>query len=177
MNGLTRVIYSCIVMTYGPRQRCPKGRTSESCSRVAAAVRSTAQCRRAFSTRLFDFCSTSIPLFATGSAVEGASACERIQAGIYGKASAQLDPARAVVRICQKDLNQRSRESSARGAAATRGRAWLRRSQPWRAAFNWSITLIDCRQTNWLRYISCSCRSGGEQSETRSLNPTHLSWR
>jgi hypothetical protein len=177
MTSLTDVIYGFTVMTYGPRQRRPKGRTSEPRSCTAAAVRSMARSGRAISARLFDFCPASLSLSATGSAVEEASAGVRIQVGIHGKASTQLDPARALVRLCQKDLDQRSRESSARGALATRGRAWLRRSQPWRAAFNWSITLIDCWQTNWRRYINCSCPSGGELSETRSLNPTHLSRR
>src|SRR6266566_8644789 len=122
MIGLTDVISGCIVMTYGPRQRCPKSRTSESRSRLAAAVRSTARRRRAFGARLLHFFPTGLSVFTASPALERTSSGERIQAGVHGKASTQFDSAGAVVRICQKNLDQRSRESSAVGAPATRRR-------------------------------------------------------
>jgi|SRR3954452_5101610 len=87
----------------------------------------------------------------------------------HGKAPTQFDSAGAVVRICQKDVNQRSRDSSAASVPATRGRSWLSRGQPRRDAFNWSIVLIACHQTSWLRHITYSCLNGGEQSKVRPL--------
>jgi hypothetical protein len=176
MSGLTDVIYGCTVMTYGPCQRCPKGRTSEPRSGAAAAIRSIARSGRAISPRLLHFPAASIPLRAAGSAFEGAGSGERIQAGIYGKASARFDSARTVVRICQKNVDQRSRDSSAASVSATRGRSWLSRNQPRRIAFNWSIVLIACRQKSWLGYITCSCPIGGGLSELRPPTIQRL-WR
>jgi hypothetical protein len=177
MSSLTDVIYGCIVMTYGARQRCPKGRTSEPCSRSAAAVRSTSRGSRAIGARLFDFASASLSVSTAGPRAEGASAGERIQAGVYGQASTPFDSARAVVRLCQKDLDQRSRESSARGVLTTRGRSWLSRSRCRRAAFSWSIVLIACCPTSWRRYISYSCPSGGGRWAVRLPDPIPLSRR
>ncbi|MCU1500207.1 MAG: hypothetical protein JWM47_4160 [Acidimicrobiales bacterium] len=167
MTGLTFVIRGCTVMTYGPCKRPPESRTSEPRTPAIGAIRSIARSGRPISARLFDFSSASLSLFATGSAIEGASAGDGIEAGVHGKAARQLDSACAVVRICQKNLDQRSRDSSAASVPATRGRSWLSRSQPRRAAFNWSIALIACRQTSWLRYISCLCPIDGEQSDVR----------
>jgi hypothetical protein len=161
MVGLTDVIYSCTLMAYGPRQRCPKGRTSEPSTGAIKAVRATARSGRTLCARLFDFSPASLSLFATGSAAEGTSAGERVQAGVHGKAPTQFDSARAMVRLCQKDLDQRSRDASAASVPATRGRSWLNRNRSRRAAFGWNIALIACCQTNWLRYISCSCPIGG----------------
>jgi hypothetical protein len=167
MTGLTCVIGGCTVMTYGPRQRRPKSRTSEPRTRAIEAIRRTSRCGRATSAGMLHFSSAGVPLCAAGPALKGTGSCERIQTGVHGKAPTQFDSARAVVRICQKDVDQRSRDSSAASVPATRGRSWLSRSQPRRAAFSWSIALIACGQTSWLRYISCSCPIGGEQSEVR----------
>jgi hypothetical protein len=174
MRGLTDVIYSCIVMTYEPRQRRPKSRTSEPCSRPAATVRSTARCRRAISPRLLHFHPAGLSVFAASPTLEGTSSSGRIQVGVYGQASTQFDSACAVVRICQKNLDQRSRDSSAVGALATQGRSWLSRRRSWRAAFNWSIILIACCQKNWLRCISYLCPIGGGPLEGCPPNPMQL---
>jgi hypothetical protein len=177
MTGLTDVIYGCTVMTYGPCRRCPKSRTSEPRTRAIGAIRSIARCGRAISARLFDFSSASVSLRAAGPALEGTSCGDRIQASVHGKAPTQFDSARTVVRICQKNLDQRSRDSSAASVPATRGRSWLSRSRSRRADFSWSIALIACCQTNWLRRISCSCPIGGGLSQIKLPNPTHLSRR
>jgi len=165
MTGLTYVIGGCTVMTYGPRQRRPKSRTSEPRTRAIGAIRRTPRCGRAISAGLLHFSSAGIPLRAAGPALKGTCCGERVQTGVHGKAPTQFDSSRAVVRICQKDVDQRSRDSSTVSVPATKGRSWLSRSQPRRAAFNWSIVSIACRQTSSLRYISCSCPIGGEQSE------------
>jgi hypothetical protein len=165
MTGLTYVICGCIVMTYGSRQRRPKSRTSKPRPRAIGAIRRTLQCGRATSAGMLYFSSAGVPLRAAGPAFKGTCCGERIQTGVHGKTSTQFDSSRAVVRICQKDVDQRSRDSSAASVPATRGRSWLSRSQPRRAVFSWSIVLIACRQTSWLRYISGSCPIGGEQSE------------
>ena len=165
--GLTYVITGCIVMTYGPRQRRPKSRASEPRTRAIRAIRRTPRCCRATSAGMLHFSSASVQLRAAGPALKGTGSCERSQTGVHGKAPTQFDSAGTVVRICQEDIDQRSRDSSAASVPATRGRSWLSRNQPRRAVFNLSIVLIACRQTSSLRYISCSCPIGDEQSEVQ----------
>jgi hypothetical protein len=165
MSALTYVMSGCTFMTYGPRQRRPKSRTSEPRTHALGAIRRAPRCGRATSAGMLHFCSAGVPLRAAGPAFKGACCGERIQTGVHGKAPTQFDSSRAVVRICQEDVDQRSRDSSAASVPATKGRSWLSRSQPRRAVFSWSIVLIVCHQTSLLRYISCSCRIGDEQSE------------
>ena len=171
---LTRVIYGCTVMTYEPRQRGAKGRAAESCSRPAAADRSTARGRRAVGARLFHFFPTSLPVPSASAKVERTGSRERAQASVHGKASTQLDSARAVVRICQKDLYQRSREPGATGVPAARGRSWLSRGQSRHAPFDWNIDLTACRLTNWLRLISYCYPNGDGRLGEHPLNHSIL---
>ena len=171
---LTRVIYGCTVMTYGARQRGAESRAAESCSRPTAADRSTARGRRAVGARLFHFFPTSLSIPAASAKAERAGPDKRAQTGVHGQAPTQPDSARAVVRICQKDLNQRSREPGASVVPATRGRSWLSRGQSRHGHFGWNIDLTACWLTNWLRLISCWYPIGGERLERHPLNQSIL---
>jgi len=144
---LRYVINSCIVMTYGPRQRYPKSRASQSCSHSTARVRPTARSRRAAGTRLFHFSPAGISLSARSASVGKAAGRHRAQAGVYGETAAQLDSAGAVVRICQEPVHQRSGEPCLGGTAATRARAWLRVVPL--ETFAWNIGSIVCWKRNW----------------------------
>src|SRR5215469_16579183 len=119
---LTDVIYGCSVMTYGSRQWGPKVRTSQPCSTALAATRATAQGGGETGGRVFDFSPPSLPLPATGPAPHQTGGSERVEAGVHRQAFSQFDSAGAVVRICQEGRNQRSREWSALGVLASRGR-------------------------------------------------------
>jgi hypothetical protein len=167
---LTDVIYGFILMTYGPRQRGAKSRAAESCSRPATADRSTAPSRRAVGARLFHLFPTSLSVPAASAKAARAGSGERAQAGVYSQAPTQLDSARAVVRICQKNLNQRGREPGAIGVPATRGRSWLSRGQSRRAHFGWNIDLTACWPTNWRRLISCWCQTDDGPLQGNPLN-------
>ena len=125
MICLTYVTNRCINMTYRSRQRCPESQASEPRSGLVAAVRSTARRRGAIGARLCHLSTASLSIPPAGRALESASPSERIQAGVHGEAPTQFDSAGAVVRICQEDLDQRSREPGTVGAPATRGRSWL----------------------------------------------------
>jgi hypothetical protein len=171
---LTRVICGCIVMTYGSRQRGRESRAAESCSRPAAADRSTARGCRAIGARLFHFSPTSVSIPAAGAKAERASSCERAKAGVYRQAPTQFDPAGAVVRICQTNLDQRGRDSSAPGVPATRGRSWLSRRRSRHDVFSWNIGSIACCRTNWLRHISCWCPTVDGPSEPHPSNHPNL---
>lgn len=174
---LTRVIYGRTVMTYGSRQRGGESRTTESCSPPIAADRSIARGRRAVGARLFHLSPTSLSIPAASTVAERAGSGERAKAGVYSQASTQLDSARAVVRICQEDVYQRSREPGAIGVPATRGRSWLSRGQARHASFGWSIDLTAWWATNWRRLINCWCPTGDERLQGQPLNPTVLSRR
>ena len=171
---LTRVICGCTVMTYGSRQRGPESRAVESCSRPAAADRSVARGGRAFGARLFYFFPTSLSIPAASTKAERAGSRERAKAGVHRQAPTQLDSARAVVRICQKDLHQRSREPGAIGAPATRGRSWLSRGQSRHAPFGWNIDLTAYWLTNWRRLTSCWYPTGDGRLQRQPLNHTML---
>jgi len=174
MSRLTYVISGCTVMTYGSGQRSPEGRTFEPRPRPVAAVRSTARCRGAIGARLFHFSAASLSLPTASPAVERTSPGERVQAGVHGKASRQFDSAGTVVRICQKNIDQRSREPGPRGALAARKRSWLSRSRALHAPFIWNIDSTVCCPTNSLRRISCWCLSGDRRSEEPPPNQPHL---
>ena len=152
---LTDDIYGCTVMTYGSRQRGREGRAAESCSPPTEADRSTARSRRAVGARLFHFFPTSLSIPAASPEAERAGCGERAETGIHGQTPTQPDPARAVVRICQKDLYQRGRGPGAIGVPATRRRSWLSRGQSRHDVFSWNIDLTACWLTNSPRHISC----------------------
>ena len=167
---LTRDICGCTVVSNEPRQRSAEGGAAESCPRPAGAYRSTARGCRAVGARLFHFFPTSLSIPAAGAKAERAGPGERAQAGVHSQAPIQFDSARAVVRACQKNFNQRSREPGAFGVPPTRGRSWLRRDQSRRAPFGWSIDLIACWLTNWLRLIRCWCLTDDGRSEGHPLD-------
>jgi hypothetical protein len=171
---LTRVICSCTVMTYGPRQRGAESRAAESCTRPTAAERAIAGGRRAVGARLFHFSPTSVSIPAASTAVERAGSGKRAKAGVHSQASTEFDPARAVVRICQKDFNQRSREPGASVVPATRGRSWLSRGQSRHGHFGWNIDLTACGLTNWLRLISCWYPTGDERLQEHPVNHSRI---
>src|SRR5713101_7572164 len=143
MNAcLRRVINSCTLMTYESRHRHPKNRATQPRARFAAAVGATARCRRAPGARLLYLSATGLSLPAASAAAERASGRGRVEVGIHGEAAAQLDSTGAVVRICQRTLDQRSGQPCVARAAATRARSWLSRSRLYYALFSWSIVSI-----------------------------------
>src|SRR5437660_11887839 len=174
MICLTYVTNRCINMTYRSRQRCPESQASEPRSGLVAAVRSTARRRGAIGARLCHLSTASLSIPPAGRALESTRPGERIQAGVHGEASTQFDSAGAVVRICQEDLDQRSREPGALGAPATRGRSWLSPSRLRHGPFSWSIDLTACCPTNWLRHITCSCPTVDPRSEGQAPHPPQL---
>ena len=76
--------------------------------------------------------------------------------------------------ICQKDLDQRSRESGATGVPAARGRSWLSRGRSRYVPFGWNIDLTACRLTNWRRLISCWRPTGDGPLQQRPRNHSIL---
>jgi hypothetical protein len=171
---LTCAICGCIIVTYGPRKRGRESRAAKSCSRPAAPDRSTARGCRAIGARLFHFFPTSLSIPAARTKAERAGSRERAKAGVHSQASAQPDSAGAVIRICQKDLHQRSREPGVIGAPAARRRSWLSRGESRHERFGLNINLTVWRLKNWLRLIRYWYPIGGERLERHPPNQSIL---
>jgi uncharacterized protein YcaQ len=96
----------------------------------------------------------------------------RNEGGLYGETAAQFDSARAVVRICQKTLDQRSGQPCVARAAATRARSWLSQSRSYYALFSWSIVSIAyCRKSS-PKPIRFWCRINVGRSQAQSPSRT-----
>ena len=169
MNArLYRVVNSCILMTYGSRQRRRKSPAPQPRARVTAAIRATARCRRAPGAGLLYLSATGLSLLAASTAVERAGSGGRIEVGVHSEVAAQFDPAGAVVRICQETLDQRSGQPCVARAAATRARSWLSRSRFYYALFNRSIVSIVCWRRSWRKPIRFWCRTSAGRSQAQS---------
>jgi hypothetical protein len=170
-------IYSCILMTYGSCERSRESRPAEPCSQALAACRGVAGGSRAVGPRLFHLSSASLSIPPTSTATESTRPGWRGQTCVYRKTTAQSDPTRTVVRICQKIIHQRGCQPGLTGAAATRGRSWL--SQSWlnHAPCSWSIASIDCWQRNWRRSISCWCPTSAHRLAQPSVPQRRHTWR
>jgi hypothetical protein len=162
------VTNSCILMTYGSRQRRRKSRAPQPRARFAAAGQASARCRRALGARLLYLSPTGISVPAASVAVERTSGRSRIEGGLHGEAAAQFDSAGAVVRICQKTLDQRSGQPCVARASATRARSWLSRSGLHHALSSWSIvSIVYCRRS-WPKPIRFWCRINVGRSPAQS---------
>jgi hypothetical protein len=167
-SHLRYVINGCILMTYGSRQRRPKSRAPQPRARFAAQGQASARCRRAVDARLLYLSTTGISVPAASAAVERTSGRSRIEGGFHGEAAAQFDSTGAVVRICQKTLDQRSGQPCVARASATRARSWLSRNRFHYALFSWSIVSIVCCRRSWPKPIRCRCRINVGRSPAQS---------
>ncbi len=166
--GLPCDINSCTLMTYGSRQRRRKSRAPQPRARVAAAAQASARCRRALGARLLNLSTTGISVPAARAAVESTSGRGRIEGGLHSEAAAQFDSTGAVVRICQKTLDQRSGQPCVARAASTRARSWLSRSRFQYALFSWSIVSIVCCRRSWPKPSRFWCRINVSRSQPQS---------
>ena len=162
------VINGCILMTYGSRERRRKSRAPQPRERFAAAVQASIRCSPALGARLLYLSTTGISVLAARAAVERTSGRGRIQGGLHGEAAAQFDSAGAVVRICQKTLDQRSGQPCVACAAATRARSWLSRSRFYYALFSWSTVSIVCCRRSWPKPIRFWYRINVGRSQAQS---------
>ncbi len=167
---LTCVSTGCIYMTYGPRQRRPESRASQSSTRVAPAVRPTSRCGGAIGAGLFYLSPASLSVPPASAASQGTRPCERGQVGVHCQASTQFDSSRAVVRRGEGTVDQRGRQSGFARTAPARARAWVSRSQLGYSRFSWNIGLTVCCPRNWPRSTKRWCPICAGPSEERFLH-------
>lgn len=174
---LTYVIEGCMYMTYGPRQRCPESRASESRSGPAATGRPTPRGCRAAGARLFHLFPAGVSLPPASAAIESARGSQRAQAGVHGEAAAHADPARAVVRICQGVVHQRRRHPGVVGPAAARAWAWLSRHRLGLARYSGNTASTVYCPRSWPRSTRCWCPTSAGPSPERGAPGPPTGWR
>src|SRR6266478_6062748 len=112
---LCRVIYGCIVVTYGSRQRERKSRTPQPCPRTTAADRSSATCGRADGARLRCLSASSLSLSAAGPPFEATSPHRRHQGRFHREALPKVGTTSALVREHHWSIAKRNRQPGVAG--------------------------------------------------------------
>ena len=148
-------MYSCILMTYEPRQRGSKSRASQSRSPVAATVRASARCCRADGSRLFPLSSPGVSLPLTSAPFEAAASRGRCQGCLHGEAIPELGRTSAFPRCRHGSVVKQGCQSSVARSARSETGAWLSARPGRNSAFDASIGLIVCCQISWPKSTSC----------------------
>src|SRR5271157_5420764 len=150
----TYVIYSCINMSYAPRQSRAQSQTSQSCSRPAAAVSAFARRRLPYGAGQRPLAAPGLSLSATSSASEAAASGQRYQSRFHREAFSQIGKASPDSCPGDRFVLERVREPGVSGPANAETRAWLS-GVPSAASFSCNICLIVCCRISWNRLISC----------------------
>jgi hypothetical protein len=152
------VIYGCIFVTYGSRQRGRKSRTSQLCSRTLAAVRSSARCCRADGAGPRRLSTSSLSLSAAGAPLETTSSRRGYQGCFHCEALARVSATRALVREHYGSLVKRDRQPGVAGGPEAEKRAWLSAAHRTATLFSWNIDSIVCFSRDWSKPTNCWCR-------------------
>lgn len=164
------VVTSCIFMSDAARQRDREDQETQSRTRSASGGQSTFRRCRAVGARLLHLPASGVPISRTSSATEGARPAWRSQTGVHSEAATQPDSASSSVRHNEGIVHQRGGQPSIARATAARARAWVSRKQNAHTPFGWSIDLIVCCRTNWLKSTSCWSRRSGDRSAASKGN-------
>src|SRR5271157_1524488 len=148
------VIYSCINMSYAPRQSRAQSKTSQSCSRPAAAVSAFTRRRLPYGAGQRSFAAPGLSLSATSSASEAAASGQRYQSRFHRQAFSPIGEASSDSCPGGRLVLERVREPGVSGATNAETRAWLS-GVPSAANFSSNIYLIVCCRISWNRFISC----------------------
>src|SRR2546426_3331359 len=138
------VTYGCIFVSYGPSYRGRESRTPQPCTRTVAALRPLAGCRRANGERFRDLSTTSLSLFAAGSAPEAAGSRRRCQGGVHRQAFSRIDSTPSGFCEPHRFVVERDREPSAPRRFAAEKKAWLGGPHSTATRFISNIASIGC---------------------------------
>lgn len=162
---LRHVTCGCIYVTYASRDRHPKSRKTQPCTRAASSIRRSARCRHTVGERFWRFSTPGVSLPPAGPAPQGTGACERFQSGFHRQALSRIGSTPSDIRQPRRLVLERSRKSSpARGLAAEK-KAWLRGPRSIATQFNMNIGLIVCFCKNSSKLTNFSCPRSVEPSD------------
>jgi len=169
MKCLHSVIYGCILVTHGASQRCRKSRASQSCTRLVAAIRTSARCSRQDGSRLLDLPPPSVSISSTSRTTETGCSHHRCQDCVHCKALGTAGG--TVTFICQheRDVAERHCEPGIGGFPSAEDKAWVNDHQVGATRFSWNIGLIVCYRQSWNRSMSCWCPTGDGRSKQQRI--------
>jgi hypothetical protein len=155
MNCLHNVTYGCTVVTHGASQRCRESRASQSCTRFAAAIRSSSGRSGQDGSRLLRFPTPSISISSTSRTIEtGCSHCGREDC-VHGEAFRSVGRTSPFVRQDERLIAQRHCKPCSGGVSPAEKEAWVNGHQVGATRFSWNIGLIVCYRQNWNRFMNC----------------------
>ncbi len=154
---LPHVIYGCIVVTYGSRQRDRKSPAPQPCPATAAPVRSSAGRGGADGAGLRCVSASSISLSAAGPALEATRSDRRYQSRLHREALPRVDTTNPLVREHDGSIAKRDRQSGVAGGTEAETKAWLSELHATATLFSWNIASIVCSSRNWRKPTNCWC--------------------
>lgn len=156
MNPLTCVTRERMYMTYGPRQRCPKGRAAQSGAHPAAGAPALAGCRRTPCPDVLHLPAPGLSLPRASTLTQAPCSGQRCQDFLHREAFAQPGRQASRLRRFHRIDLERDRQSGLLGGTTSRGRSWLT-GRVDNGHCGWNTNLIACCRRNWLRLMNCSC--------------------
>jgi hypothetical protein len=159
MNCLYNVTCGCTVVTHGASQRRRKSRTSQSCARFAAAIRSFARRSRRDGPRLLCLPPASISVSSTSRAIETGCSNSGQEDCVHREAFRSVGRTSAFIRQQQKHIAERHCEPRSGGFSTAKEEAWVNGHEVVATRFSWNIGLIVCYRQNWNRFTNCWCQT------------------
>jgi hypothetical protein len=169
MNCLHNVTCGCTVVTHGASQRCRKSRASQSRTRFAAAIRSSARCRRQDGSRLFRLPTPGISVSSTGRTIETGCTSSGREDCVHREAFRSVGRTSAFIRQQERHIAQRYCQPCFGGFSLAENEAWVNGHQVVATRFSWNIGLIVCYRQNWNRFMKCWCLTSDGRSRRHRI--------
>jgi hypothetical protein len=156
-NLLTCDINRRTHMSYDSRQRCSKGRATQSGAHASSRAGTPARGRRTLGPRLVRYQAPSLSLPPARPATQTTRSGRRCQSIFYRQAFPPFGrKAEGVCRLHRFDA-ERDRQPSGAGGPSPWGRPWLTTLGVGNARCGGNIDLIGCGQRSWPRFMNAWC--------------------
>src|SRR6267143_219810 len=139
----------CIQVANEPCQQRSKGRAPQSRTRTAAAIRSSAGCRRTNEEAFWYLASASVSRSPTGRTSETTSSRRRHQDRFYSETFANVSPTPSRFRKPHPSVAERNCQSHSTGGLAAATKTWLSVSHRTVTLFTLLIASIGSSRRNW----------------------------
>lgn len=169
MKCLHNVTYGCTFVTHGASQRGRKSRTSQSCARFAAAIRSLARCSRPDGSRPLRIPPPSLSISSASRTIKAGCSDNGRQDCVHRKAFRSVGRTSAFLRQRQKPVVERHCEPGVGGYPPAEQKAWVNGQQVGATRFSWNIDLIVCYRQSWNRFTNCWCPTNDGRCRRRQL--------